>query len=116
MYTYLNICNNHFFLKKPRPPSSTLFPYTTLFRSRQARHLVRLMTQNSESCAKVIHHMTHECESWKHHKSHTYEIQTPMTHNCESYETISSLSQIRDRVIGFGFHMYEICGVSMTHT
>src|SRR5437588_13019842 len=54
------------------------------------------MTQNSESCAEVIHHMTHKCESWKNHKSHTYEIQNPMTHNRESYETISSLSQIRD--------------------
>src|SRR5205807_3675107 len=54
------------------------------------------MTQNSESCVKVIHHMTHKCESWKHHKSRTYEIQTPMTHNRESYETLSSLSQIRD--------------------
>src|SRR5437588_8745814 len=54
------------------------------------------MIQNSEPCAKVIHHMTHKCESWKHYKSHTYEIQTPMTHNRESYETLSSLSQIRD--------------------
>src|SRR5947208_6990239 len=25
-----------FFLSKPRPPTSTLFPYTTLFRSRRA--------------------------------------------------------------------------------
>src|SRR5437588_7931570 len=63
---------------------------------RKARHLVRLMTQNSESCAKVIPHMTHKCESWKHHKSHTYEIQNPMPYNRESYETISSLSQICD--------------------
>src|SRR5205807_10096531 len=62
----------------------------------KAHHLVRLMTQNSDSCAKVIHHMTHKCESWKHHKSHTYEIQYPMTHNHESCETISSLSQIHD--------------------
>src|SRR5437588_3478319 len=54
------------------------------------------MTQNSESCAKVIPPMTHKHESWKYHKSHTYEIQTPMTHNCESYETLSSLSQICD--------------------
>src|SRR5437763_13192258 len=29
------------FLKIPRPPRSTLFPYTTLFRSRSARGTVR---------------------------------------------------------------------------
>jgi len=44
---------------------------------RKVRHLVKLMTQNSESCAKVIHHMTYKCESWKHHKFHTYKIPQP---------------------------------------
>src|SRR5947199_5959209 len=29
-----------FFLILPRPPRSTLFPYTTLFRSRRPRHAV----------------------------------------------------------------------------
>src|SRR5437879_11128755 len=76
------------------PMSHTVISLTN--QVRKARHLVRLMTQNSESCAKVIHHMTHKCASWKHHKSHTYEIQNPMTHNRKSYETISSLRQIID--------------------
>src|SRR5256885_8261406 len=32
-----------------RPPRSTLFPYTTLFRSGRARHVLRLLAQNPNS-------------------------------------------------------------------
>src|SRR3712207_9583666 len=37
-YTYVLACFHFFFLMIRRPPRSTLFPYTTLFRSRPRRH------------------------------------------------------------------------------
>src|SRR3712207_7283995 len=39
----LSVVNIFFFLMIRRPPRSTLFPYTTLFRSEVAEHLVHLL-------------------------------------------------------------------------
>src|SRR5690606_41673780 len=36
---YPSYLDNFFFVSLPRPPRSTLFPYTTLFRSRQYRKI-----------------------------------------------------------------------------
>src|SRR5438132_14062491 len=38
--TRISYCVSFFFLMRRRPPRSTLFPYTTLFRSREPRLLV----------------------------------------------------------------------------
>src|SRR5437899_10735515 len=49
-----------FFLWIRRPPTSTLFPYTTLFRSDLVSHFVRLAVCNSGqvlvSCAESVQH------------------------------------------------------------
>src|SRR5206468_7239367 len=42
-----------FFLIARRPPSSTLFPYTTLFRSRSEPHLRRAPSRPASSSARV---------------------------------------------------------------
>src|SRR5947207_13327545 len=66
-YSYVSLCDYHipttllllflFFLMIRRPPRSTLFPYTTLFRSRAARHLHR-----AEVCqARRLEH----CQRWQ---------------------------------------------------
>src|SRR3712207_6867450 len=39
-----------------RPPRSTLFPYTTLFRSAHASHVA--MTENGPDAAKERHHLS----------------------------------------------------------
>src|SRR2546429_9841966 len=44
-YSLLNFCLIFFFLMIRRPPRSTLFPYTTLFRSRPLSYLGLLFTQ-----------------------------------------------------------------------
>src|SRR5437763_13494915 len=42
-----------FFLMTPPPPRSTLFPYTTLFRSHQVNNLVRKSVQRSCTDAHI---------------------------------------------------------------
>src|SRR5437764_12484473 len=62
-----------FFLMIRRPPRSTLFPYTTLFRSMKSSHLFL-----SHSLFSIL------LNSWKHGKpairseEHTSELQSPM--------------------------------------
>src|SRR6266481_8901797 len=46
-----------FFLMIRRPPRSTLFPYTTLFRSRPDRH--RLLRQQQPGCCDRRGHAVH---------------------------------------------------------
>src|SRR5437879_9556984 len=62
-----------FFLMIRRPPRSTLFPYTTLFRSRRARS--RLW-----AAIDLRPHELNRCEAWRHGRSeeHTSELQSPM--------------------------------------
>src|SRR5258708_39372007 len=61
-----------FFLMIRRPPRSTLFPYTTLFRSAKNRRSTRLTTAgNVFSSAAVIELM--KCRS----EEHTSELQSP---------------------------------------
>src|SRR5258708_37244570 len=45
-----------FFLMIRRPPRSTLFPYTTLFRSRTGSHEVWKMPSEGGSPVQVTHH------------------------------------------------------------
>src|SRR5438105_9588543 len=45
-----------FFLMIRRPPRSTLFPYTTLFRSRAERRAARVPTEMMQFIAKLWHH------------------------------------------------------------
>src|SRR5205814_8472432 len=45
--TYIFMIIFFFFLMLPRPPRSTLFPYTTLFRSRQAGCMARTEKRRS---------------------------------------------------------------------
>src|SRR5438045_6116536 len=44
------ICSSIFFLMIRRPPRSTLFPYTTLFRSKSAENDARSVSRFSSSC------------------------------------------------------------------
>src|SRR5207249_10443349 len=47
-------CNIFFFLLLRRPPGSTLFPYTTLFRSRDARQRQRIAGASDVWCSSVL--------------------------------------------------------------
>src|SRR5438034_3881957 len=66
-----------FFLMIPRPPRSTLFPYTTLFRSRQ-------LAEKQEEIGKQV-------ESLADNKQKT------LTDSGKSKETAEQLQQQRDR-------------------
>src|SRR5437763_8016105 len=73
-----------FFLIRPRPPLSTLFPYTTLFRSaygrpwllRQAMHWLatreRLLDPSLDEQYCVV------SEQYERSEEHTSELQSPM--------------------------------------
>src|SRR5258708_26552049 len=58
-----------------RPPRSTLFPYTTLFRSRHARALIRLVEACYESAASGQTVGLHEARARS--EEHTSELQSP---------------------------------------
>src|ERR1022692_5009497 len=60
-----------FFLMIRRPPRSTLFPYTTLFRSRNSRQAL-LTLPRPVTC----------CESWPRSEEHTSELQSPCNLVC----------------------------------
>src|SRR5690606_42133501 len=51
-YLCSSFCASHFFLMLPRPPRSTLFPYTTLFRS----HAGLLVPRNNRKPTKQSDH------------------------------------------------------------
>src|SRR5438552_5394552 len=61
----------------PRPPRSTLFPYTTLFRSR--RRGERLIERVSTACISPVARFTEPSDSTKDIRSeeHTSELQSP---------------------------------------
>src|SRR6266850_5458428 len=59
-----------FFLMIRRPPRSTLFPYTTLFRSRRA-----------PSPARPVH-TRHRADSHRRSEEHTSELQSPCNLVC----------------------------------
>src|SRR5437762_4406673 len=67
---------NFFFLMLPRPPRSTLFPYTTLFRSHDvSREFLRVASrwnQTQEKCCRQI------CCAEFRSEEHTSELQSPM--------------------------------------
>src|SRR2546425_13175964 len=60
-----------FFLMIRRPPRSTLFPYTTLFRSRCSRHTFTLSYQSPSTCSTAMA-LTSERRS----EEHTSELQS----------------------------------------
>src|SRR5258708_38473622 len=66
-----NVCS-FFFLMIRRPPRSTLFPYTTLFRSRVSYNSIVLPTTCSEP-----NNLSAACELTSRSEEHTSELQSP---------------------------------------
>src|SRR5436309_10498661 len=58
-----------FFSLLPRPPRSTLFPYTTLFRSKDMRLLGAIIFIDHDSPSRVRLQAAREGESWSDRKS-----------------------------------------------
>src|SRR2546430_12383929 len=66
-----------------RPPRSTLFPYTTLFRSREPARRVRACVVGNPQADWQAHHATHRrhrtarsrCVAWRS-EEHTSELQS----------------------------------------
>src|SRR2546422_6693762 len=68
-----------FFLMIRRPPRSTLFPYTTLFRSRSARTAARALTWDSKrrSCHDCgLSNRSLEADPLRRSEEHTSELQS----------------------------------------
>src|SRR2546426_6047184 len=70
---------NFFFLMIRRPPRSTLFPYTTLFRS-HSRPIPVTLWKRQEISARASRHADH----WRSARSeeHTSELQSPCNLVC----------------------------------
>src|SRR5437763_10102437 len=64
-----------------RPPRSTLFPYTTLFRSHRSRRRVRRLRRRAPSAGKVSARFVHQPESLADRKS----TRLNSSHRCISY-------------------------------
>src|SRR5207248_9275614 len=84
LYIPVSVLIFFFFLMIPRPPRSTLFPYTTLFRSRKRDLLVHLLKQNGDQTLvfcrtkrgsdRLCRHLT---SSGFRSEEHTSELQSP---------------------------------------
>src|SRR5256885_5576890 len=67
-----------------RPPRSTLFPYTTLFRSQQFVHAQRQGIQGSQAAADArlgAQHKAHQAQRSRS-EEHTSELQSPCNLVC----------------------------------
>src|SRR5256885_5352505 len=60
-----------------RPPRSTLFPYTTLFRSRSVEHLLQMLDGTEQKGHRQHVHCRHERS-----EEHTSELQSPCNLVC----------------------------------
>src|SRR5947209_15223990 len=60
-----SIFSSFFFLMIRRPPRSTLFPYTTLFRSAQEQQAQPQAQQNQQAPAGQAHHRMHKRQDRK---------------------------------------------------
>src|SRR5258708_10632878 len=61
-----------------RPPRSTLFPYTTLFRSVAARHARSRAASTSVAMSASIHWIAWSSRTWPpRSEEHTSELQSP---------------------------------------
>src|SRR5439155_27225009 len=75
--SYRPICLVFFFLVPPRPPRSTLFPYTTLFRSRTFNLLALAgFVSFTSSCCSASGRIWLEFSSSKRSEEHTSELQS----------------------------------------
>src|SRR5690348_17879842 len=75
-------CRNHisivFFLMIRRPPRSTLFPYTTLFRSKGKEMLVESSGEESDSEEEIDELDETSEEEGQRSEEHTSELQSPV--------------------------------------
>src|SRR5437762_10607607 len=75
----MSLCHDHarfvffFFLMIRRPPRSTLFPYTTLFRSCACGAITRCAKSRADFCTSVWVSV-----SSRRSEEHTSELQSPM--------------------------------------
>src|SRR6266487_6989828 len=67
-----------FFLMIRRPPRSTLFPYTTLFRSSRARPGVRGPQRHPPDEEVRARHPQHLPRPPRRSEEHTFELQSPV--------------------------------------
>src|SRR5690348_17426341 len=91
-----------FFLMIRRPPRSTLFPYTTLFRSQHAGRNRRRLADQSDSTSQVSCQHCHDSEWIQGLRSeeHTSELQSPVHLVCRlllEKKKESSRAGCRDR-------------------
>src|SRR3712207_9153077 len=64
-----------FFLMIRRPPRSTLFPYTTLFRSWIIMSVV-MGPRLRPRCTLGLHRLTDDCDLYERSEEHTSELQS----------------------------------------
>src|SRR5256885_7139967 len=91
-----------FFLMIRRPPRSTLFPYTTLFRSHARGRLIRIdAVQQLDHATGNAHRLRSE--------EHTSELQSPCNLVCRLLlEKKKKTHQIRNQIIPKKTKIYEI--------
>src|SRR5207253_10215998 len=83
-YSQLHLLS-FFFLSSPRPPSSTLFPYTTLFRSVLGRTCAK-------EIARVDGALPTELPVWDESQVEDADEQVVISHNWDELPTCSSAS------------------------
>src|SRR5436189_3962125 len=86
-----------------RPPRSTLFPYTTLFRSRRRRKRPALRSCIRSSTSRL----TSRSQKTSRSEEHTSELQSPMYLVCRLLLEKKKMSELRDRLAGVKLPNYQ---------
>src|SRR5476651_2757941 len=98
------VCNlgfflNFFFLMIRRPPRSTLFPYTTLFRSRRGRPRVRRSCERAQArCPCRSEEHTSELQSRQYLVCRLLLERKKTTSNIHTYNKHTSITQLYNNV------------------
>src|SRR5204862_4880603 len=116
-FKYLTMFPTHFlyfFLMRPRPLRSTLFPYTTLFRS----YLIRPEDLIEDACARLTRNFT--LEEWRS-EEHTSELQSRRDLVCRlllekkktltrnDWSSLSSVRQLHRKMTNALFKLLKSC-------
>src|SRR3712207_8442808 len=106
----------YFFLMIRRPPRSTLFPYTTLFRSRaeirdyvaRAYRIVRIGTSKAERRALRVYRKTHVSDPRS--EEHTSELQSRQYLVCRLLLEKNTTCTSSEQGVKVRYHFGRGCG------
>src|SRR5207244_11439497 len=77
-FRHAKLCSAQFFIRARRPPKSTLFPYTTLFRSEVKTEANAMLAGSAAELREVLTNLVfNSVDAMPRSEEHTSELQSP---------------------------------------